>query len=96
MNEIVKQIENIKRQIQELENNQYISSDIKKVMLERYQTLIDDLNRYLEVHEKSDSNKSIKIYENDWKKVIYIKAVIGKRMIDILSEAITDKYLEYK
>ncbi|EZW28302.1 hypothetical protein [Staphylococcus aureus] len=96
MNEIVKQIENIKRQIQELENNQYISSDIKKVMLERYQTLIDDLNRYLEVHEKSDSNKSIKIYENDWKKVIYIKAVTGKRMIDILSEAITDKYLEYK
>ncbi|HDG3295949.1 MULTISPECIES: hypothetical protein [Staphylococcus] len=96
MNEIVKQIENIKRQIQELENNQYISSDIKKVMLERYQTLIDDLNRYLEVHEKSDSNKSIKIYENDWKKVIYIKAVTGKRMIDILSEAIADKYLEYK
>lgn len=72
MNEIVRQIENIKRQIQELENNQYISSDIKKVMLERYQTLIDDLNRYLEVYEKSDSNKSIKIYENDWKKVIYI------------------------
>lgn len=65
MNEIVRQIENIKRQIQELENNQYISSDIKKVMLERYQTLIDDLNRYLEVYEKSDSNKSIKIYEND-------------------------------
>ncbi|HCZ0143233.1 hypothetical protein I3F40_12625 [Staphylococcus aureus] len=96
MNEIVKQIENIKRQIQELENNQYISSDIKKVMLERYQTLIDDLNRYLEVYEKSDSNKSIKIYENDWKKVIYIKAVTGKRMIDILSEAIADKYLEYK
>lgn len=96
MNEIVKQIENIKRQIQELENNQYISSDIKKVMLERYQTLIDDLNRYLEVYEKSDSNKSIKIYENDWKKVIYIKVVTGKRMIDILSEAIADKYLEYK
>ncbi|HDE3239178.1 hypothetical protein [Staphylococcus aureus] len=96
MNEIVRQIENIKRQIQELENNQYISSDIKKVMLERYQTLIDDLNRYLEVYEKSDSNKSIKIYENDWKKVIYIKAVTGKRMIDILSEAIADKYLEYK
>ncbi|MCQ9889891.1 hypothetical protein [Staphylococcus aureus] len=96
MNEIVKQIENIKRQIQELENNQYISSDIKKVMLERYQTLINDLNRYLEVYEKSDSNKSIKIYENDWKKVIYIKAVTGKRMIDILSEAIADKYLEYK
>ncbi|HFD7743932.1 hypothetical protein L6C90_13505 [Staphylococcus aureus] len=96
MNEIVKQIENIKRQIQELENNQYISSDIKKVMLERYQTLINDLNRYLEVYEKSDSNKSIKIYENDWKKVIHIKAVTGKRMIDILSEAIADKYLEYK